>query len=255
MISGIYPGLVTHARVRPRRHALAYRVYNMLFDLDELPELGRRFRFFSVDGFNLLSFHERDHGDGSGVPLREQIAGRLAAAGIVADGPMRLLCYPRVLGLVFNPISTYFCHRADGVLAAILYEVNNTFGQRHSYLIPVVDPDARPIRQHCDKAFYVSPFMAMDMAYDFSVRPPGDEVALTVRGSDAVGTMITATFTGTRREISDGALLGTFLRHPLLMLKVVGGIHWEALKLVAKGMRLHSRPAPPAEATTVVRHG
>lgn len=249
--SALYPGRVTHARVRPRRHALSYRLYTMLFDLDELPALAARLRLFGHNRFNLLSFHERDHGDGSAVPLRAQIEAQLARAGIAAGGAIRVLCYPRVLGTAFNPLSTFFCHRPDGGLAAILYEVNNTFGQRHSYLIPV-ESDAVPVRQSCAKGFYVSPFMAMDMRYDFLVRPPGEAVTVTVRGSDAEGTMITATFTGTRRELSDGALLATFLRHPLLTLKVVGGIHWEALKMLAKGLRLLPRPAPPAHAVTVV---
>ena len=244
MKSAIYPGLVTHERTRPHRHRLAYRVYMMLFDLDELPVLDQRYRFFSLDRFNLLSFHTSDHGDGV-TPLRDWIRALLDEAGIAADGPVRVLCYPRVLGSVFNPISTFFCHDANGALAAILYEVNNTFGQRHAYLIPVPDPAARPIRQTCAKALYVSPFMTMDMRYDFTVRPPAQDVTLTVRGSDADGTLITATFAGLKREITDRTLLATFLRHPLLTLKIVGGIHWEALKLLAKGIKptIHTRPA------------
>ena len=253
--SAIYSGLVTHARTRPRRHDLAYRVYTMLIDLDELPELATRFRWFSVDRFNLLSFNGRDHGDGSCAPLKAQIEARLADAGLAAGGAIRMLCYPRVLGAAFNPLTTYFCHRPDGGLAAVLYEVNNTFGQRHSYLIEVTDPEARPIRQQCDKAFYVSPFMAMDMRYDFALRPPEDSVSVTVRGSDADGTLITANFTGARRELCNRSLLATFLRHPLLALKVVGGIHWEALKIVAKGLRLHPRPPAPAEPVSIVRAG
>ncbi len=250
--SAIYAGRVTHARTRPRRHALTYRVYTMLIDLDELDALDRRFRWFSVGRFNLLSFHARDHGDGSARPLKAQIADRLTEAGIAAGGRIEMLCYPRVLGCVFNPLTTYFCHRGDGGLAAVLYEVNNTFGQRHSYLIEVVDPAARPVRQSCAKAFYVSPFMAMDMRYDFALHPPAGTVSVTVRGSDAEGTMITANFAGERLEVSNRALLATFLRHPLLTLKVVGGIHWEALKIIAKGIRLHQRPPPPATAVTVV---
>jgi len=249
--SALYLGHVAHARIRPRRHNLSYRLYSMLFDLDELPALHRRLRLFSLNRFNLLSFRDRDHGDGSATPLRAQIDALLARAGIAAGGPIRMLCYPRVLGTAFNPLSTFFCHRPDGTLAAILYEVNNTFGQRHSYLIPV-EADVLPVRQSCAKGFYVSPFMAMDMTYDFTVRPPSAEVAITVRGSDAEGTVITASFTGTRRELSDAALLATFLRYPLLTLKVVGGIHWEALKLLAKGLRLRPRPAPPGHAVTVV---
>ena len=254
MASALYPGLVTHARTRPRRHRLAYRVYTVLLDLDEVPELHRRLRLFSAGRFNLMSFHAADHGDGSATPLRAQIEARLAAAGIVGGGAIRVLCYPRVLGLVFNPLSTFFCHRPDGGLAAILYEVNNTFGERHSYLIPV-EEGGGVVRQSCAKAFYVSPFMDMAMTYDFTVRPPGADVAVTVRGSDAEGTLITASFSGTRRELGDGAILATFLRHPLLAAKVVGGIHWEALKMVLKGLRLRPRPAPPVEAVTVVRPG
>ncbi len=250
--SALYVGQVAHARARPRRHRLSYRLYSMLFDLDELPALSRRLRLFGHNRFALLSFHDRDHGDGSATPLRAQIDARLAEAGIAAGGRIAVLCYPRVLGTAFNPLSTFFCHRPDGRLAAILYEVNNTFGQRHSYLIPV-DSDAVPVRQSCAKAFYVSPFMAMDLRYDFTVRPPAAEVSITVRGSDAEGTVITANFAGTRRDLSDAALLGAFLRHPLLTLKVLGGIHWEALKLLAKGLRLLPRPAPPAHAVTVVR--
>jgi DUF1365 family protein len=253
LASALYEGVVTHARTRPKRHHLSYRVYSLLFDLDELATLDRRLRFFSLDRFNLVSLHTRDHGDGSDTPLRAQVAARLAEAGIDAPGPVRMLCYPRVLGTQFNPLSTYFCHRADGTLAAMLYEVHNTFGQRHTYLIPVADPAARPLRQRCGKDFYVSPFMGMDMRYDFAVRPPEANVSVTVRGSDEAGTLIAANFTGARRALSDGALLSAFVRYPLLTAKVFGGIHWEALKLVLKGIRLHDRPPPPARPVTVVR--
>ena len=253
LASALYPGRVTHARARPRRHALAYRVYMMLLDLDELDILAHRFRWFSLDRFNLLSFYQADHGDRSPRRLKTQIEARLAEAGIPAGGAIRLLCYPRVLGYVFNPISTFFCHRPDGSLAALLYEVNNTFGQRHSYLIEVAADATPPIRQHCAKAFHVSPFMAMAMDCDFTVHPPGTKVSLTVRGSDAEGPLITANFTGTRQPLSNPNLLATFLRHPMLALKVVGGIHWEALKIIAKGIRLHPRPSPPAFSVTVVR--
>ena len=251
-VSALYPGVVTHTRTRPRRHRLAYRVYTILIDLDELPALHRRLRLFSAGRFNLISFNERDHGDGSATPLRAQIEKQLAAAGIAAGGAIRVLCYPRVLGMVFNPLSTFFCHRPNGELAAILYEVNNTFGQRHSYLIPT-DGVAKPIRQKCAKMFHVSPFMDMAMTYNFVVHPPSDAVSITVLAGDAEGTLITANFTGQRQQLGDSAIVSTFLRHPLLTAKVVGGIHWEALKMVLKGLRLRPRPAPPAAAVTVVR--
>ena len=251
--SGLYDGRVMHERLRPRRHRLSYRIFQMLLDLDELPALGRSLRLFAHNGPGLLSFHDRDHGDGSGRPLRAWVEGELAVAGIdLNGGPIRLLCMPRVLGWAFNPLSLYFCHRPDGALAVVLYQVNNTFGQRHSYLIPVESAAGPTVRQGCEKLFYVSPFMDMRMSYAFDIRPPGEDVFVGVRTSDQAGPMLLATFTGQRQALSDGAILATVLGHPLLALKVVGGIHWEALKLWLKGVKLRPRPPAPAEAVTVV---
>ncbi len=124
----------------------------------------------------------------------------MRAAGLVPDGgAIRLLTMPRMLGFAFNPLSVYFCHAQDGALAAILYEVNNTFGQRHSYLLPVAPGAASPIRQHTPKRFHVSPFMGMDMRYDFRVVPPGERLAITIVGSDAAGPIITAALACERR--------------------------------------------------------
>jgi DUF1365 family protein len=240
---------VVHQRFTPRRHRLRYRLAQMLFDLDAMPAL----RLFSHNGFNLVSFHDRDHLDGSGDGLRTQVDRLLNAAGLRPDGGgIRLLCMPRILGHAFNPISVFFCHRRDGALMALLYEVNNTFGQRHVYLIPVEDAGAATIRQQCDKAFYVSPFMRMDMRYAFRVVPPGATTALVVHGDDADGRVLTASFVGRRRDLSDAALAGMVLRHGLLSLKVLGAIHWEAAKLWLKGLRIQPRPAAPDHAVTIV---
>ena len=226
----------------------------MLFDLDELPEMHQSLRFFSHNGRNLLGFRDRDHLDGTDRPLRAQVEAALAAAGIEPEGgPIRVLCMPRVLGSVFNPISVWFCHRRDDTLAAMLYEVNNTFGQRHSYLIPVADPGAPIVRQSCAKAFYVSPFMRMAMTYNFEVAPPNENATVVVNGSDADGLMITTSFTGRRRPLTDAALLGVVLRHGILGLKVVAAIHWEAAKLLMKGLRIQPRPAPPLHPVTIVQ--
>ena len=136
--STLYAGIVTHRRVRPRPHRLRYRVFWMLLDLDEIGQLPRRLRLFSHNRFNALSFFDTDHGDGSGRPLRDQVEGHLRAAGLATDGgAIRLFCMPRVFGYGFNPLSVYFCYQRDGSLAALLYEVHNTFRERHSYLIPV----------------------------------------------------------------------------------------------------------------------
>ena len=251
--SGIYVGAVTHTRLKPRRHKLRYGVYSMLFDLDSLDELAANRQLFAHNGFNLFSFHDRDHGNGTAEPLRRQLDRVLAEAGLDPDGgPIRLLCMPRLLGYVFNPLSVYFCYRKSGEMMAILYEVNNTFGQRHSYLIPVTNQANGTIRQHCDKQLYVSPFIDMQITYEFRVRAPGDKVALAVLCNDPEGPLLTASLSAGRRPFSDSALLGVFLSHPLLTLKVIGGIHWEALKLWLKGMKLKARPLPPARPITVV---
>lgn len=140
MTSAIYVGRVTHARHRPRRHRFAYGVFSFLIDLDELPRLDRDCRLFSHNRFNLFSFHDRDHGPGDGTPLRDWVAACLAEAGMdLAGGPVRLLCYPRILGYVFNPITVYYCHDPAGRLGAMLYEVSNTFGESHTYVIPATE--------------------------------------------------------------------------------------------------------------------
>ena len=250
-VSGLYPGVVAHRRLRPVVHALRYRIFQMLFDLDEVPALARTLRLFSHDGFNLFSFHGRDHLSGTDTPLRQQVELHLAAAGIGIDGgAIRVLCMPRLLGMVFNPISVFFCYRADGRLVARLYEVNNTFGQRHCYLLPVDDGDGAAT-QECPKRFYVSPFFDLDMTYRFQVTAPGRTVSVAIQGVRDGETVIATSFTGTRRELSDGSLARAFFSHPLLALKVLGGIHWEALRLWRKGMRLQPRPPAPADPVSI----
>jgi DUF1365 family protein len=252
--SALYNGIVIHRRFGSKPHALRYRMFMALLDLDGLDTLGCR--LFSRNRFNLFSFHDRDHlptSPAPGLTLRGMVEGHLAAAGIALDGgAIRLLSLPRILGYAFNPLSVYFCHRADGALAAILYEVNNTFKQRHTYVIPV-EPDAvGAIEQRCDKVFYVSPFLDMDMTYDFRIVPPGERIAVAVDGSKAGARVITASFAGEYRPLTDATLLRAFLGHPLLSFAVVAGIHWEALKLWLKGVGLRARPAPPEYPVTFV---
>lgn len=254
--SGLFVGRVTHRRLRPRQHALAYQVFNLLLDLDEIDGLARRLRVFSHNRLNLLSFHDRDHGDGSDRPLRDQVTAMAGRAGLDQPlGRIRLLCMPRVMGYAFNPLSVYFCDGPDGRLACLVYEVSNTFGQRHSYVIPVEDRGGDPpdvVRQSCAKRFYVSPFLDMDLTYDFEIRPPGDRVGISVTARDAVGTMIATAFAGERQEMTDSALARAVLAYPLVTLKVVAGIHWEALRIWLKGIEIRRRPPPPPDPVTAV---
>lgn len=250
--SGLYAGVVGHVRTRPRRHALRYRIFMLSIDLDEAPVLSRRLRFFGFDRAAPFSLQSTDHGNGSKAPLKGQIEQHLKAAGLDHGGPVRLLCMPRIFGGVFNPLSVYFCHGADGGLSAILYEVNNTFGQRHSYLIPAQDAgEGEVVRQQTDKVFYVSPFMDMDLSYAFRIRPPGEAVAVSVEVSDEAGMILSASFGGRRRPLSDGALLRAWLGHPWMTLGVMAAIHWEALKIWLKGEPIRHRPALPSPTVSV----
>jgi DUF1365 family protein len=261
--SALYVGTVTHHRWKPKRHHLRYGVFALLADLDELPDLVRRLRLFSHNRFNLFALMDRDFGAGDGTALRPWVEAQLAQAGLETRGiRISLLCYPRILGYAFNPLSVFYCRRArDGALIAILYEVHNTFGERHCYLIPTesnVESNEAPVRQACEKAFHVSPFICMQATYRFQILPPsresktGDRLAIVINETDSEGPLLDASFVASRVPLSDGKLLSLLARHPLMGLKVIGGIHWEALRLWLKGIALTNRPAPPVHLVTIV---
>lgn len=238
--SAIYCGTVMHRRVRPKAHRLRYGVFYLLLDLDELPELD--LRLLGVERAAPFSFRARDHGDGSGK-LKRWVSNGLRAAKIHSElGRVTLMTFPRVFGFVFNPISVYFCYDPGGVLMATLYEVNNTFGGRHTYVLEAKPDPSGTVRQSCAKRLYVSPFNDVSGDYRFAVRPPATKVALSIDQHDAEGHLLQAAFAGRRHELNDLGLLRVMLVYPLLTLKVVAGIHWEALKLWAKGVPLHKRP-------------
>lgn len=246
--SAIYAGQVAHRR--PGKHRLRYRVFMLALDLDELPALSQRLRLFSHNRFNLLALHDRDHGERSGARLRPQIETKLRQAGIAWDGGrIVLLTMPRLLNYAFNPLSVYFCYRPGGELAALVHEVSNTFGERHFYALPAASAGGK-VRQSCDKQFFVSPFLESDLRYEFEVTPPGERaiVAMIVKRGGEVA--LTASFAGERRALSDANLLRAWAGNPLMTFKVIAGIHWEALKMWAKGVRYLGRRGQMADIKT-----
>lgn len=242
--SCLYFGEVMHHRFRPARHRFVYRVFSLLLDLDEIPALAQRLYVFGHNRFNLFAFHDRDHGFRDGSPVRPWVEQQLRGAGIVCDATkIFVLCFPRIFGYVFNPLTIYWCHDAGGVLRAIVYEVKNTFGEQHAYALPVrsaLPGDA--IRQNADKGFYVSPFIGMSARYEFRLQAPEARLSVAIRESDEGGALLVATHVGQRRPLSDGGLLRAFFAFPLMTLKIIAGIHWEALRLWRKGVALVPRP-------------
>lgn len=243
----LYPGTVMHARLKPFGHRFSYSVFTLLADIDRLAEAGKVSRLFSVGRFNLMSFNEADHGPRDGSSLRAHVDRQLAARGLAAPARVLLLCYPRILGYVFNPLSVYFAYDENDDLLAVIYEVRNTFGDLHTYVEPVLPGQLGPegVRQTRAKAFYVSPFIDMAQTYAFRVLPPGEAVRVRILESDADGPVLSAAFAGRRQEATSGAVLSLCLKIPFMTLKIIGGIHWEAAKLWLKGARFHSPSRRP----------
>jgi DUF1365 family protein len=242
--AALYVGDVMHARLKPMGHRFSYRVMSLLIDLDRLADANRQSPLFGVNRAALYSFHEADHGRRDGSSLRAYAQRCAAERGIdLTGGRVLLLCYPRLLGYTFNPLSVYFCYRADGELALLIYEVRNTFGDIHPYVLPVLSGEISDagVRQQQDKLFYVSPFIEMAMRYHFRVLPPGERVQLRILEADREGPLLAATFNGSRRALNTKELLRTFFALPLVTMKIMAAIHWEALRLWLKGARLVPR--------------
>jgi DUF1365 family protein len=243
--ASLYRGDVMHARLKPMSHRFVYRVLNLMIDLDRLKDADRQTRLFGVNRRALYSFHERDHGPRDGTSLAAHVRGLADQAGVdLSGGRVMLLCYPRLLGYAFNPLSVYYGYGADGTLALLIYEVRNTFGEYHSYVCPVRPGEVSTggIRQARDKRLYVSPFIGMEMRYHFRLTMPGDDLKIRILETDADGPLLAATFHGRRHPLTSPHLIAAFLALPFVTLKVMAGIHYEAARLWLKGARLFPRP-------------
>ncbi len=245
--SRLYEGAVMHNRLRPVRHRFRYRVFSVLLDLDELPEIARTSRLLRIERPGILSFRAVDHGARDGSPLGPWARAHFAACGIADVARVELLCFPRLWGFVFNPLSVYFAYDAEDQLAGVLYEVKNTFGGQHAYVLPADRGADGRIRHGVDKSFYVSPFIDMAASYHFTLGPPTESLELVIRETDRDGIFFTASQTGARRELTDRNLAACLLRNLAMTFKVIGGIHVEALRLWLKGAPYHPKTAGPVD--------
>lgn len=240
----LYVGSVMHARLKPFIHRFQYTVFNLLLDVDRLEDAGQISPLFNVNKPGLVSFRESDHGDGRMRGLADHIRDLLRDDGF-CDAPEQilLLCYPRIFGFVFNPISIYYCKRGNKLIAMV-YEVRNTFGGEHIYVQPVREGEwnAAGLRQECDKAFHVSPFIDMPMRYFFRLTAPLKTVSFRILEKDAEGPLLSATLHAEQRPFNSLSLSKLLIGKPFFTLKVLLAIHFEALKLWIKGAKFHRHP-------------
>jgi len=243
-VAELYVGETTHRRFAPRPHSFRYGLFQILVDIDRIQDAAPPARLLRRGRWGLFAFAARDHGARDGTSLRGWVETRLAQAGLVVQATtIRLLCFPRVLGFVFNPLSIFLIYDEQERLEAVIYEVNNTFGQTHAYVTPATGGAVE--RQQADKVFYVSPFYRVEGGYQFRLSVPAERFALTVLKSVDGQPDFVATQTATRRPLTDRTLIGLFLGMPLLTLGVVWAIHWQALRLWLKGAPFGARPPGP----------
>ena len=242
-------GNVRHKRLRPVLNSFAYGVYFLRLPLRSMAESRFGSRLFSRNGFNLLSFHDSDHGDGK-QPLLQWIDQLLHDEGIDdADGEIWLQAFPRVLGYVFNPVSFWFCHRADGALRAVLCEVRNTFGEKHCYLLDSGSVLRYGKTLQARKVFHVSPFCATAGSYRFRfmrAQRNTEQTVARIDHDDDCGPLIETSICGSAAALNSANVLRAFFSYPLMTFGVVAKIHWQALKLFIKRVPFFSKPLPPA---------
>ena len=236
--SYIYNGTVIHKRFKPKQHFFKYKVFSLLIDLSELNELDEKISFFSLNKFNLISFYEKDHGDRDGLSLAAWVKHHLNKNNISTENiKIKLLCYPRIFGYVFNPLSVFFIYNKNNDLISILYEVKNTFGEQHTYVFRV-ECKHKLIQNNCSKKFYVSPFIEMDCNYFFRTLNPEEKLSVIIDQYDKEGKVLFASQDGIRSYFTTKNLINSYLKHPLMTFKIISAIHFEAFKLWIKGIRL-----------------
>lgn len=244
MKSCLYFGEVMHRRLSQVTYRFRYKVFSVCVDVDELPALHRRLRFFSHNLFNLVSLYDRDHGPRDGTALRPWLEALLAARGVELDGgSIRLLCFPRVLGYVFNPMCVWYCHHRDGSLRAVVCEVRNTFGGMHHYVLTASgQPMDWQAEYRARKVFHVSPFIQPEGEYRFRFQEPAARVRVAIDQYADNRPLLKATVGGERRALTDATLWALCLRLPFMTLKIIAAIHWQALKIWLSGGRFHPMP-------------
>ena len=235
--SCIYEGSVIHKRFKPKEHFFKYKVFSLFIDLSELNELNDKLNFFSLNKFNLISFYEKDHGERDGSSLFNWVKLNLEKNDISTENiKIKLLCYPRILGYVFNPLSIFFIYNKKENLISILYEVKNTFGEQHTYVFKVEDEN-KLIQNNCSKKFHVSPFIEMDCNYFFRTLNPGKNLSVKIDQYDQEGKLLFASQDGKRFDLTSKNLMNSYIKHPLMTFKIISAIHFEAFKLWIKGIK------------------
>ena len=237
MNSSIYNGTVIHKRFKPKSHFFKYSVFSLLIDLAELEQLDKNIKFFSYNKFNLISFFERDHGNRDGTSLIEWVKKNLDENEINSkDIRIKILCYPRIFGYVFNPLSVFFIYDKSEKLISILYEVKNTFGEQHTYIFKVKD-NLNLFQHNCSKKFHVSPFIEMNCNYFFRILKPGEKMSVIIDQYQVNEKILYASQDGNRVDFNSKELLKSYLKHPLMTFKIISAIHFEAFKLWTKGIK------------------
>ena len=236
MTSSIYNGTVIHKRFKPKIHFFKYKVFSLLIDLSELNILDKKIDFFSYNRFNLISFFDKDHGERDGSSLIKWVKKNLRDNQINSENiRIKLLCYPRILGYVFNPLSVFYVYNNDEKLISILYEVKNTFGEQHTYIFKVENNNL--LQHNCVKKFHVSPFIEMDCNYFFRILKPAEKISVIIDQYQSNEKILYASQDGKRTEFTSSELIKSYLKHPLMTFKIISAIHFEAFKLWAKGIK------------------